>query len=40
MTHDLTTTMKRVIRQDIQGMHAYAVQPSAGFVKLDTMENP
>jgi histidinol-phosphate aminotransferase len=30
----------RVIRRDIQGMHAYAVQPSAGFVKLDTMENP
>ena len=21
-------------------MHAYAVQPSAGFVKLDAMENP
>ena len=21
-------------------MHAYAIQPSAGFVKLDAMENP
>jgi histidinol-phosphate aminotransferase len=29
-----------VIRQDIQSMHAYAVQPSAGMVKVDTMENP
>ena len=28
------------IRQDIQSMHAYAVQPSAGLVKLDAMENP
>ncbi|MEK0417188.1 MAG: histidinol-phosphate aminotransferase HisC [Pseudomonadota bacterium] len=37
---DLQTTMKRVIREDIQDMHAYAVQPSAGLVKLDTMENP
>jgi histidinol-phosphate aminotransferase len=32
--------MARVIRRDIQSMHAYAVQPSAGLVKLDTMENP
>lgn len=29
-----------VIRQDIQGMHAYAVQESVGMVKLDAMENP
>ena len=28
------------IRQDIQSMHAYAVQDSAGFIKLDAMENP
>ena len=28
------------IRQDIQSMHAYAVQDSAGMVKLDAMENP
>lgn len=30
----------RSIRQDVQGMHAYAVQPSAGLIKLDAMENP
>jgi histidinol-phosphate aminotransferase len=30
----------RVIRQDIQSMHAYAIQDSAGLVKLDAMENP
>lgn len=40
MVFDLYATMNRVIRQDIQDMHAYAVQPSAGLVKLDTMENP
>jgi histidinol-phosphate aminotransferase len=28
------------IRQDVQSMHAYAVQESAGMVKLDAMENP
>jgi histidinol-phosphate aminotransferase len=28
------------IRADVQGMHAYAVQDSAGMVKLDAMENP
>lgn len=28
------------IRQDVQGMHAYAIQDSAGMVKLDAMENP
>ena len=32
--------LKHTLRQDVQGMHAYAVQPSAGFVKLDAMENP
>ena len=31
---------QRVIRQDVQSMHAYAIQPSAGLVKLDAMENP
>lgn len=31
---------KRFIRQDIQSMHAYAIQDSAGMVKLDAMENP
>ena len=29
-----------VFRQDVQSMHAYAIQPSAGLVKLDAMENP
>ena len=28
------------LRPDLQSMHAYAVQPSAGLVKLDAMENP
>lgn len=28
------------LRRDVQSMHAYAVQPSAGLVKLDAMENP
>jgi len=36
----LQDCVNRVIRRDIQSMHAYAVQPSAGLVKLDTMENP
>ena len=40
MSATLQDRMKRVIRQDIQSMHGYAVQPSAGLVKLDTMENP
>jgi histidinol-phosphate aminotransferase len=29
-----------VFRQDVQSMHAYAIQPSEGMVKLDAMENP
>ena len=29
-----------VLRQDIRSMHAYAIQDSAGLVKLDAMENP
>ena len=36
----LVTRIKSSIRQDIQSMHGYAVQPSAGLVKLDAMENP
>ena len=32
--------LKALIRQDVQSMHAYAVQPSAGLIKLDAMENP
>jgi histidinol-phosphate aminotransferase len=30
----------KTIRQDVQSMHAYAVQDSTGMVKLDAMENP
>jgi histidinol-phosphate aminotransferase len=37
---NLEERMQRVIRRDVQSMHGYAVQPSAGFVKVDTMENP
>ncbi len=36
----LRDRMSRVFRQDVQSMHSYAVQPSAGLVKLDAMENP
>jgi histidinol-phosphate aminotransferase len=38
--NDLDDRLQRVIRRDIQSMHAYAVQPSTGMVKVDTMENP
>lgn len=37
---DLPELIARCIRQDVQSMHGYAVQPSAGFIKLDAMENP
>ncbi|HEY8048750.1 MAG TPA: histidinol-phosphate transaminase [Ramlibacter sp.] len=30
----------KIFRQDVQSMHAYAIQPSAGLIKLDAMENP
>jgi histidinol-phosphate aminotransferase len=30
----------KFIRQDVQSMHAYAIQDSKGFIKLDAMENP
>jgi histidinol-phosphate aminotransferase len=40
MTTTLSDRMSRTLRADVQGMHGYAVQPSAGFVKVDTMENP
>jgi histidinol-phosphate aminotransferase len=36
----MTPSPMRFIRQDIQSMHAYAIQDSAGMVKLDAMENP
>ena len=32
--------LKKVLRDDVQGMHAYAVQDSRGLIKLDAMENP
>jgi len=35
-----TRDLQKLIRQDVQSMHAYAIQPSAGLVKLDAMENP
>jgi histidinol-phosphate aminotransferase len=38
--NELAPTLKNLIRQDIQSMHAYAVQDSAGLLKLDAMENP
>ncbi|HUR88451.1 MAG TPA: histidinol-phosphate transaminase [Ramlibacter sp.] len=31
---------KKIFRQDVQSMHAYAIQESAGLMKLDAMENP
>ncbi len=37
---NLQERMRRVIRQDVQSMHGYAIQASAGLVKLDAMENP
>ncbi len=36
----LSSLIGRRIRQDVQSMHAYAIQDSAGMVKLDAMENP
>ena len=37
---DLEAIIQRRIRQDVQSMHAYAIQDSIGMVKLDAMENP
>jgi histidinol-phosphate aminotransferase len=36
----LSLALQNRIRQDVQSMHAYAVQDSTGMVKLDAMENP
>ena len=36
----LQERLKILVRQDIQSMHAYAIQDSTGLVKLDAMENP
>lgn len=40
MTAARARDLKQRIRQDVQSMHAYAIQPSEGMVKLDAMENP
>jgi histidinol-phosphate aminotransferase len=32
--------LKKLLRQDVQSMHAYAIQASKGMLKLDAMENP
>jgi histidinol-phosphate aminotransferase len=42
-TTQASTAAQRIaqtFRQDVQSMHAYAIQPSAGMLKLDAMENP
>ena len=36
----LEKLLKNRIRQDVQSIHAYTIQDSAGMVKLDAMENP
>lgn len=38
--NDVAPGLKKLIRQDVQSMHAYAIQDSAGMIKLDAMENP
>ena len=38
--NDVAPGLKKLIRQDVQSMHAYAIQDSAGLTKLDAMENP
>jgi histidinol-phosphate aminotransferase len=35
-----SSTALHFIRQDVQSMHAYAIQDAKGFIKLDAMENP
>jgi histidinol-phosphate aminotransferase len=37
---DLARRIARTIRQDVTSSAGYAIQPSAGMVKLDAMENP
>ncbi len=39
-TAPLAERIQRTIRQDVQSMHGYAIQPSDGLIKLDAMENP
>jgi histidinol-phosphate aminotransferase len=40
MTDATINQVLKHIRRDVQSMHAYAIQDSAGMVKLDAMENP
>jgi histidinol-phosphate aminotransferase len=40
MNTRVSTHRMDVFRKDVKSMHAYAIQPSAGLVKLDAMENP
>ena len=40
MSKQEPATAQSRIRQDVQAMHAYAVQDSTGMIKLDAMENP
>jgi histidinol-phosphate aminotransferase len=40
MTDAMINKVLKNIRRDVQSMHAYAIQDSAGMVKLDAMENP
>ena len=40
MTIALAERLQHTIRQDVQSMHAYAIQDSRGLIKLDAMENP
>ena len=38
--NSVQTIIEKRIRPDVRSMHAYAVQDSVGFIKLDAMENP
>lgn len=40
MTSELAPRFAKLIRQDVQSMHAYAVQDATGLLKMDAMENP
>lgn len=40
MSATLNKLIATRIRQDVQSMHAYAIQDARGLVKLDAMENP
>lgn len=40
MNPTLDLRLRATLRQDVTSMQAYAVQPSAGLIKLDAMENP